>query len=215
MAGYKAHMAMGMVLGLITGVVAVLVIAPSPFYAPLIFIAVVFGSFLPDLDSDTGISVKILFKILALSASGAIGFYLFDVLHLSIYGIIGGIIGCYIIINFGVRYLFKRITVHRGIFHSIAGVIISILLFDYMFMSINLGIFDSLLFSSAIGVGYLGHLILDETNSLVNLSGVPFIPKKSLGTALKPGSSSLRWNIGIVFVVMVLLFLNGRLIVGI
>ena len=43
---------------------------------------------------------------------------------------------------------------------------------------------------SAVAIGYLGHLILDETYSAVNLHGHSIFPKTSLGNALKLSSSS-------------------------
>ena len=64
MAGYKAHMATGILLGGIATVGAVIAMAVDIILSPFIFIAVVIGSFLPDIDSDTGIPVRILFSVL-------------------------------------------------------------------------------------------------------------------------------------------------------
>ena len=65
-----------------------------------------------------------------------------------------------------------------------------------------------MILSISIGIGYLSHLILDEMNSLVNLEGVPFIPKKSLGSALKLFSS--QWEITlIVYIAVIILFVKN------
>ena len=69
MAGYKAHLATGMVIGGISVAGVIMSGIVNPIYIPIIFIAVIAGSFLPDLDSDTGLPVKILFSILGLLGS--------------------------------------------------------------------------------------------------------------------------------------------------
>ena len=71
--------------------------------------------------------------------------------------------------------------------------VISIAIADLFYLEIKI------LFSIGLAVtaGYLCHLVLDELNSAVNLSGVPFIPKKSLGTALQLWSSSLITTLGV------------------
>ncbi len=213
MAGYKAHLATGMALGLISGIGVVLFAVPSIIFAPLIFIAIVIGSFLPDLDSDTGYPVKLLFLVLGIVIAASVGFYLYDAVDARVYAIVVGVLGTFGLINFALKYLFKRLTTHRGIFHSLVAVIITILILNSAFLAIGLEIFDSLLFSGAVGIGYLGHLILDESNSIVNLSGIPFIPKKSLGSALKISTSSLRMNIAVLAIIFALIYLNGFLII--
>jgi hypothetical protein len=212
MAGYKAHLATGMFIGLTSGIGFVLFVVVPAVYAPLIFLAVVIGSFLPDLDSDSGIPVRILFLGLGIIISTSVGYYLFNTVEATVYAIILGCIVTFVFINIGLKHLFKKITTHRGIFHSLVAVIITILFLNTVFLAIGLDIFDSLLFSVAVGIGYLGHLVLDESNSIVNLSGIPFIPKKSLGTALKISTSSARMNIMIILLVTVLIYVNGRLI---
>ncbi len=213
MAGYKAHLATGMALGLISGIGVMLLAVPSIIYVPLIFIAVGIGSFLPDLDSDTGIPVKLLFLVLGIVIAASVGYYLYDAIDARVYAIVVGVLGTFGLINFALKYLFKRLTTHRGIFHSLVAVIITILILNSAFLAIGLEIFDSLLFSGAVGIGYLGHLILDESNSIVNLSGIPFIPKKSLGSALKISTSSLRMNIALLAIIFALIYLNGFLII--
>ena len=59
--------------------------------------------------------------------------------------------------------------------------------------------------SLGVGLGYLCHLILDELNSVVNLGGIPFIPNKSIGTALKLYSKN--WKTSLVVYVAISWFL--------
>ena len=74
-------------------------------------------------------------------------------------------------------------------------------------------LFESIIMSSALGVGYLSHLILDEMNSFINLSGIPFVPKKSLGTALKISTKSLPMNTLIILLLTILIYVNVKLII--
>ena len=59
--------------------------------------------------------------------------------------------------------------------------------------------------SLAVGIGYLSHLILDELNSVVNLKGIPFVPNKSSGSALKMYSNN---RIVTLFVYISVIFLG-------
>ena len=78
-----------------------------------------------------------------------------------------------------------KITVHRGMFHSIPAAVLSSLI-TLSILNIYIDSVDlKLLFSISVGIGYLCHLVLDELNSAVNLGGMPFVPNKSLGSALK------------------------------
>jgi hypothetical protein len=58
--------------------------------------------------------------------------------------------------------------------------------------------------SLAVGIGYLSHLILDELNSVVNLKGIPFVPNKASGSALKFYSNNHIVTLGVYFLVVFL-----------
>src|SRR5437763_2186160 len=82
------------------------------------------GGLLPDLDSDSGVPVRELFNL-----SGA----LMPVLLLSRLTaaqmtpdqILVVLAGIYLVVRFGVAALFKRLTVHRGMFHSVPAMLIA------------------------------------------------------------------------------------------
>ena len=61
----------------------------------------------------------------------------------------------------------------------------------------------------AITAGYLSHLVLDEINSTVNLSGIPFKPKKSLGTALSLTGGSKLTTTAIYVALVLFLVMNA------
>jgi len=59
MAGYKAHIAFGVVSAFSLSIVVVLLSLVSIELVPLVFLLTVIGAVLPDVDSDTGIPVKL------------------------------------------------------------------------------------------------------------------------------------------------------------
>jgi len=200
-------------LGIIGGVWVVLSTSLSLIYLPIIFIATVIGSFLPDLDSDSGLPVRMLFITLGLIASFLTGYYILFNVEENLLNAALVSITAFIIVNFVLKRLFMKYTNHRGIFHSLVAVAILVLSINSVLLSLNLMLFDSIIISSAIGIGYLSHLVLDEMNSIVNLSGIPFIPKKSLGTALKISTLSLRMNTVIILLLTILIYVNVKLII--
>ena len=78
MAGYKAHMAFGMVTGLAVSTAAVGLSAVVFWFSPLVFLATVIGAFIPDLDSDTGLPLKILLTMLSIVGAVMVGYYFFQ-----------------------------------------------------------------------------------------------------------------------------------------
>jgi hypothetical protein len=208
MAGYQAHMATGIGLGIASAILLIATVSLPLFYAPLILVAIIIGSFLPDLDSDTGLPVRILFFTLGLILSMFVGHWLFYTVEFDILRTLILTLCSFGFIYYGLQYLFNKSTKHRGIFHSLLAVVISILASNILLITLEYEIVDAGVFSTSLGVGYLGHLILDEMNSLVNLSGIPFIPKRSLGSALKIFSKSRRVNIIAVLIITCLVYLN-------
>lgn len=185
MAGYKSHMAFGILTGIGWCVVLILFSIASFWLIPFVFIITVIGSFLPDLDSDTGLPIKILLIILSTIGSILVGWtaiYLYQTTLLTAAGIV---LVSIIFIYYFVGGFIKRLTHHRGMFHSIPATALTVLISMALLDNIGLSNEIIIVLSISAGLGYLSHLILDEINSVVNLEGVPFIPKKSLGTALK------------------------------
>ena len=180
MASYKAHMAFGVLTAFGWSFILVTFSFISIWTIPLVLILTVIGAFLPDLDSDTGLPLKILLNLFSILVSCLVGIYLLNSDKYEFTTSILCIFFSYGFSYFGIGGIIKKITRHRGIFHSIPSVFLSVLItlscLNYFSLSSNI----KMILSISIGVGYLSHLILDEMNSLVNLEGVPFIPKKSL-----------------------------------
>ncbi len=183
----------------------------QPIFLPFIFLITVFASFLPDLDSDGGTPLHILLIILSTLSGLYVGY--FTLQNSQDNGLITSLLyggGYSLFVYYIIGGIFKKITVHRGMFHSIPAAVLSSLItlsiLNIYIESVNL----KLLFSISVGIGYLCHLVLDELNSTVNLGGMPFVPNKSLGTALKFVSKNRVLNIIIYGLILLLALYHGE-----
>jgi hypothetical protein len=136
---------------------------------------------LPDLDSDSGRPAREMFPFVAAVIPSLMldRFRQWDLSNEWIAVATGGI---YLLIRFGMGEIFKRYTVHRGMWHSvpacmIAGLITFLLCPKQLLML-------RLYLSVAVMLGFTVHLVLDEIWS-VSLSTTKFGLKNSWGTALK------------------------------
>jgi membrane-bound metal-dependent hydrolase YbcI (DUF457 family) len=214
MAGYKAHMAFGMVTAAGWTFIVIMLSLVSVWFLPIIFIATVVGAFLPDLDSDTSVPLKILLVIFSVLGSAVAGWIVFNQEDSS-WLRLGGISAFSgLFIYYGIGGIFKKLTNHRGIFHSIPAVLLSALLTLTLLNQIELDVNIKIIISLGVGLGYLCHLILDELNSTVNLGGIPFIPNKSIGTALKLYSKNWKISLGVYGITGWLLFQNWEKIMN-
>ncbi len=146
-----------------------------------------FAGMLPDLDSDSGKPVREIFGVTAvlvpllylprleLAGVNAEGKILFAAV-------------AYLGIRFGLAWFFRRLTVHRGMFHSIPGAVISA---EVVFLAHDCHEpFGGLTLAAGVLLGYLSHLLLDEIYSVRVSRLVPRLNKAS-GSALKLFSQSI------------------------
>ena len=89
-------------------------------------------------------------------------------------------------IRYGLSHLFKHLTVHRGMFHSIPAMLIAGLIVFLLDHGSDLTV--RLFLAGGVMIGFLSHLVLDELCS-VDFMGMHL--KKSAGSALKLVSKSL------------------------
>ncbi len=153
----------------------------TPEQAVLAFVLGTFGGLLPDVDSAHSTSIKVGFNVLSLLMTIMVIF-----VKSSTYSIIEMFLMSALVfagIRYGFLELFRKISKHRGMFHSVPvaflwGIVVAIL----MHVFFGLDALVSWVYGIMISFGYLVHLILDETYS-VDLGNRRV--KKSLGTALK------------------------------
>jgi len=213
MAAFRTHVRAGLVVGYLGGIVAVMNQWISLQATPLLMFAAAFvGSFLPDLDSDSGTPFDIVFDLFAFTG-GCISFYycLQQTNRLWTYwlAIPPAVV---IFIRYGVGAIFQKFTVHRGIFHSIPMAMIVTLSMPVLLNSFPLPARDLAAIALSVGAGYVSHLVLDEVYATVNFEGLKFSPKKSLGTALALAAPSKPVTIVAYILLVALIVYNLPLI---
>lgn len=140
-----------------------------------------FGGILPDIDADRSRSIRLIFNLLSVPA------LVLGVLLLQTWLTPGMLLVACGGIYFSVRYLlgvlFSRLTVHRGIWHSLlAGCLCALLTAALSFHLLAQSAWLAWSHGIAVWVGFSIHLLLDELYS-VDLEGARL--KRSFGTALK------------------------------
>jgi LexA-binding, inner membrane-associated putative hydrolase len=186
MASYRGHLMFSTALGAGYG-------AAAFWLGDLHWLAALLGAgltsasgLLPDLDSDSGVPVRVLFggaailtPALLLTRILALGLPLLQTVLL--------LAGIALVIRYPFAALFKRLTVHRGMFHSIPGMFISGLLVFLGLHHSDVGV--RFFMAGGTMIGFLSHLVLDELCS-VNFEGAKIHLNKAAGSALKLFSSS-------------------------
>jgi membrane-bound metal-dependent hydrolase YbcI (DUF457 family) len=152
-----------------------------PTEAILAFALGTFGGLMPDMDADNSKSIGIGFTVISLLITILAVF-----MKSSTYSIVEMLImtgTIFSIVRFGMIGVFREISRHRGMFHSIPVAIIwGVLTTIIMYSFFGLNSLISWVYGIMMTWGYIVHLILDEIYS-VDLRNKKI--KKSSGTALK------------------------------
>jgi membrane-bound metal-dependent hydrolase YbcI (DUF457 family) len=136
---------------------------------------------LPDLDSDSGFPVREVTTLLA-AVTPMLMLDRFQHLQWSQELIVLAAAGIYFAVRFGVAEIFKRFTVHRGMWHSIPAMFTAGLL-AFLLCSgedLTLRVFKA----GGVVLGFFSHLLLDEIWAF-QFRGLRPRLKSSFGTALK------------------------------
>jgi membrane-bound metal-dependent hydrolase YbcI (DUF457 family) len=142
---------------------------------------------LPDLDSDSGKPTKEIFGVTA-AIVPLLLVHRLRTSGMTPEGVILTAGAVYLAIRFGVSWVFKCLTVHRGMFHSLPAALIAA---EIVFLA-HLGpeTKGRLMLAGGVLIGFLSHLVLDEIYS-INASGLRIRLNKSAGSALKLFSGSM------------------------
>jgi len=147
----------------------------------LYFIMGVMGGILPDIDADNSVAIRLVFNFLA----PVIAFFLVfgQRIGTSLAELLLIWAAVFFMVKYPVFYLFTRLTVHRGIIHSVpAGILFWLLDAILLHRVFHVSNFTAWMAGFFVFLGFIIHLVLDELGSL-DLSGRRV--KKSFGTALK------------------------------
>jgi hypothetical protein len=192
MAAFREHVTVSTLLGI--GYTAALkMYGWDPGQAVLAGALCGVAGMLPDLDSDSGKPVKELFGLLATVGS----LFLFHRLRHTTLAPADRILAagvCYLVVRFGVSWLFTRMTVHRGMWHSLPAAFFVAEL-TFLAGADVMGERDAIILGGGVLIGFLSHLVLDEIYS-VQWRGVLPSLKGSSGTAFKLVSDSKLATLG-------------------
>ncbi len=171
MAGFKTHVSVGAGTGFAVMIATyTLGWSNSQNIEFTLFFATIVGSFLPDMDSDSGLPHKIIFGAYSFIAAAVTYFVLHDNNMPLIY-VITLPIAVFLCIKYAIGPLFKKYTTHRGIFHSIPAIFIAFFATLLIVSFMRYRIMDKFLISLAVACGYFSHLLLDEIYSVNLLAG--------------------------------------------
>ena len=143
---------------------------------------------LPDLDSESGRPTRELFGVTA----AVVPFLLLRRLQHAGFShdetvLIGGAV--YFVIRFGGAWLFRHLTTHRGMFHSLPAAVIAAEATFLVHTGPEAG--GRLALAGGVCLGFVSHLILDEISS-VDAHGLRVRLNKSAGSAFKLFSANAR-----------------------
>jgi hypothetical protein len=198
MANYKQHLSGGIILGTVCMLLAIFSLSFTIVNGFTVFVLVTLGSLLPDIDCDTSKPVQLLFEILGILIPIIILKKYFSN-EVNVENIIFLLVTGYIFVRFGASVFFKKLTVHRGIIHSIPAAVIAGGTVFFLFY--NSTFYCRFVYTLSCAGGFLLHLIMDEIWS-VDLANVRI--KNSFGTALSLKSDS-RGTTLIAYLVIILM----------
>jgi membrane-bound metal-dependent hydrolase YbcI (DUF457 family) len=186
MADFRTHLTVSTACGLGYGAAAVNPMGFTPEAGLFAAGLTAAGGMLPDLDSDSGRPIRELFAL----AGAVVPLLLLPRLqqmNMAPEGTLAFLVGCYVFVRYGLSWALRRITVHRGMFHSIPAMLIAGLIVYLEYGTPNRDV--RILLAGGVMLGFLSHLILDELYS-VDFNGVKPRLKSSAGSAIKFFSSS-------------------------
>ena len=189
MAGFRTHIAVSTACGVAAGLTTALPLKHAPETAFLVGTLTAVGGMLPDLDSDTGVPVRELTGL----AAAVVPLLLYTRMKdagMSHEGVLAALVLAYLVIRYGVIHLFKYVTVHRGMFHSIPAMFIAGLAVYLAYDCTAAQQSVRYVLAGGVMLGFLSHLILDEIWS-VGFDGLVPKLKSSAGSAFKFFSSSV------------------------
>jgi hypothetical protein len=181
MAAYREHITVSGILGIAYAIAAVFLFGFSLVQAVIVAVLTWIAGMLPDLDSESGRPIRELSGVVAAFAP------LLMLQHAQAAGIRGDramlfAIVAYAAVKYGGSLLLGKLTVHRGMFHSIPALLIASELTFLTYHSEELRV--RILMAVGVGIGFLSHLVLDEMYS-VQWDGMKVRLAKSSGSAMK------------------------------
>lgn len=183
MAGFKTHLATGIAAGALIAAAGTISKALEPAETGAVLIVGAIGGLLPDMDSDTGKPLALLFQLISVLVPTLMYPFFKDVPGSGTPFLICYFTLFYLFLNNVVCPVVKKLTVHRGIMHSIPFAVVcgetAFILFDLS------GRPFAWYGGAAVFTGCMVHLIVDELHAISLKNGIMPVFKRSTGSALK------------------------------
>ena len=192
MAGYREHISVSGLCGIGYGAGATMILGFTPVQGILAGVLTWVAGMLPDLDSDSGRPVREIFGLMAAAVPLVMMRHLIywsgGDLEIAIFAAVA----LYASIKYGLSFLLKKVSVHRGMFHSVPALLIAAEIVFLAYRSDFVAV--KLLMAGGVAIGFFSHLLLDELYS-VQWTGVRLRLNKAAGSALKMFSRNLAPNV--------------------
>ena len=203
MGNFVHHLSGGVVAGAACGAAAFQLFGQPAIDATAVGVLCCASSLLPDIDSPQSKPTELLFGMSGVLAPVFIVQGI-GVQRLTPSEIILVALAGYTAVQYIARRLMQRMTVHRGVFHSIPmalvwGALVYLAFRHSPAMTQNVA-------AAAAVIGFIVHLAIDEMFSFVNFEGVRLSPKQSFGSAFKFFAGSPPANIAVYLLLIVLLY---------
>ncbi len=202
MGNFVHHLTGGVVAGAAVGYAASVYANLPVADSAAIGLVCTVGSLLPDIDSQESRPNQLLFQTLSAVAPVVVVQRFSAQFRWSTLLLLGA--AAYVIVGWGLRVVFAKLTAHRGIFHSIPMAIVAGAV--TFLLAPPLLPLERHWLAAAMTLGYAVHLVIDELFAFVNFEGVRLSPKESFGTALKFGAPSMMATIATYLVMGMLLY---------
>ena len=189
MANFQTHLTVATVG---TGIVTIAALASmqvAPLYGLLFWGAGIVGGLLPDIDADNSKSLQIISNIISVLL---LCFLMVGLSHLKPMILVMIALGALLAVRFILLPVIRRMTIHRGNWHSLlAGIASGLVVTNVCYHYLNFPPQVCWLTGIFLSLGFLIHLILDEIWA-INLEGMTL--KRSFGSAIKPFQANTPWH---------------------
>lgn len=181
MAGYREHISVSGLLGCVYGAGATLGLGFTPVQGALAGCLTWVAGMLPDLDSQTGRPVRELFALIGAIAPMVLMRHLVEWAGDPETALLAAVL-LYAGIRYGGASVLGKVSVHRGMFHSIPALLIAAELTFLGYKSDDIAV--KLLMAGGVALGFVSHLALDEMYS-VQWTGIRLKLNQAAGSAMK------------------------------
>ena len=202
MANFKVHLMGGIAAGAGASAIGHYMAGLTILQAGAVFVVGSVGGLLPDLDSDTGKPLVFLFHLISVLIPSLLFVKAVQIGGDSPEFLICYFTASYLFINYVVCAIVKRVTVHRGMMHSIPFVFVCAGVVYILFKPSGSQV--AVIAGLAVFLGCLVHLVLDEITSFKLKFGIIPIPKRSSGSAFKLKSDSLFATLFIYIILVII-----------